>query len=150
MANSARTFTTELPAQFSACLRFASGLGTGAVTSFTYAYFVAAALVSVTATSLGVVSSVPLTRDVLSPARASRHVISASLVSFAAVAAAAALVDAPGLARLVADHGYWTTLVLAAYALLGSWLVVVVLRDLPAVGRPEPAGAVPVFELAPR
>ena len=63
-----------LQAFFVVCLRFASGLGTGAVTSFTYAYFVAAALVSVTATSLGVVSSVPLTRAALSPARASRHV----------------------------------------------------------------------------
>ena len=85
----ASSLAIALQAFFVVCLRFASGLGTGAVTSFTYAYFVAAALVSVTATSLGVVSSVPLTRDVLSPARASRHVISASLVSFAAVAAAA-------------------------------------------------------------
>ncbi len=59
-----------LQAFFVICLRFASGLGTGAVTSFTYAYFVAAALVSVTATSLGVVSSVPLTRAALSAARA--------------------------------------------------------------------------------
>ena len=31
-----------LQAFFVVCLRFASGLGTGAVTSFTYAYFVAA------------------------------------------------------------------------------------------------------------
>ena len=52
---------------------------------------------SVTATSLGVVSSVPLTRAALSPARASRHVISMSLVSFAAVAAAA------GVFALVGD-----------------------------------------------
>src|SRR5688572_11785478 len=38
-----------LQAFFVVCLRFASDLGTGAVTSLTYAYFVAAALVSVTA-----------------------------------------------------------------------------------------------------
>ena len=86
-----------LQAFFVICLRFASGLGTGAVTSFTYAYFVSAALVSVTATSLGVVSSVPLTRAALSAARAARHVISMSLVSFAAVAAAA------GVFALVGD-----------------------------------------------
>ena len=61
--------------------RFVSGLGTGAVTSFTYAYFVAAALVAVTASSLGLVSSVPLTRAALSDERASRHVVSTSLVS---------------------------------------------------------------------
>jgi hypothetical protein len=76
------------------------------------------------------------------------HVVT-NLVA-AVIATAAAVVDAPGLARLVADHGVSTTLVLAAYALLGSWLVVVVLRDLPAVSRPEPAGAVPVFGVAPR
>jgi O-antigen/teichoic acid export membrane protein len=83
---------------FVVCLRFASELGTGAVTSFTYAYFVAAALVSVTASSLGMVSSVPLTRAALSPDRASRHVVSMSLVSFAAVAAAA------GVFALVGDR----------------------------------------------
>ena len=78
-----------LQAFFVVCLRFASGLGTGAVTSFTYAYFVAAALVAVTASSLGMVSSVPLSRASLSHERATRHVVSTSLVSFAAVAAAA-------------------------------------------------------------
>ncbi len=87
-----------LQAFFVVCLRFATGLGTGSVTSFTYAYFVAAALVSVTASSLGMVSSVPLTRASLSPARASRHVVSMSLVSFAAVAAAA------GVFALVGDR----------------------------------------------
>jgi peptidoglycan biosynthesis protein MviN/MurJ (putative lipid II flippase) len=87
-----------LQAFFVVCLRFASDVGTGAVTSLTYAYFVAAALVSVTASSLGMVSSVPLTRAALSPARASRHVVSMSLVSFAAVAAAA------GVFALVGDR----------------------------------------------
>jgi hypothetical protein len=87
-----------LQAFFVVCLRFASGLGTGAVTSFTYAYFVAAALVAVTASSLGMVSSVPLTRAALSPDRASRHVVSTALVSFAAVAAAA------GVFALVGDR----------------------------------------------
>lgn len=87
-----------LQALFVVCLRFASELGTGAVTTFTYAYFVAAALVAVTASSLGMVSSVPLTRSMLSDDRASRHVVSTSLVSFAAVAAAA------GVFALVGDR----------------------------------------------
>jgi hypothetical protein len=87
-----------LQALFVVCLRFASGLETGAVTSFTYAYFVAAALVAVTASSLGMVSSVPLTRASLSDERATRHVVSTSLVSFAAVAAAA------GVFALVGDR----------------------------------------------
>ena len=44
------------------CLPFAGRLGSGAVTSFGYAYLAAASLVSVTAFSIGLVSSVPLTR----------------------------------------------------------------------------------------
>jgi peptidoglycan biosynthesis protein MviN/MurJ (putative lipid II flippase) len=87
-----------LQAFFVVCIRFASGLGTGAVTSFTYAYLVAAALVAVTASSLGMVSSVPLARVSLSPARATRHVVSTSVVSLAAVAGAA------GVFALVGDR----------------------------------------------
>ena len=87
-----------LQAFFVVCLRFASGLGPGAVTSFTYAYLVAAALVAVTASSLGMVSSVPLTRTVLSPERSSRHIVATSLISFAPVAAAA------GVFALVGDR----------------------------------------------
>jgi peptidoglycan biosynthesis protein MviN/MurJ (putative lipid II flippase) len=83
---------------FVVCLRFAGDLETGAVTSFTYAYFLAAALVGVTASSLGMVSSVPLARSSLSPERATRHVVSTSLVSFAAVGAAA------GVFALVGDR----------------------------------------------
>jgi peptidoglycan biosynthesis protein MviN/MurJ (putative lipid II flippase) len=97
-----------LQAFFVVCLRFASGLGTGAVTSFTYAYFVASALVAVTASSLGMVSSVPLSRTALSDERASRHVVSTSLISFAAVAAAAgvfALVGEP-LVRAALGSAY--------------------------------------------
>jgi O-antigen/teichoic acid export membrane protein len=87
-----------LQAFFVVCLRFASDLGTGAVTSFTYAYLVASALVAVTASSLGMVSSVPLSRAALSAALATRHVVSTSLVSFAGVAAAA------GVFALVGDR----------------------------------------------
>ena len=93
----AAALPVALQAFFVVCVRFASSLGTGAVTSFTYAYLVAAALVSVTASSLGMVSSVPLARLALSPARATRHVVSASVVSLAAVAAAA------GVFALVGD-----------------------------------------------
>jgi O-antigen/teichoic acid export membrane protein len=87
-----------LQALFVVCLRFAGDLGTGAVTSFTYAFFLAAGLVAVTASSLGMVSSVPLTRTSLSPDRATRHVVSTSVVSFAAVALAT------GVFALVGDR----------------------------------------------
>jgi hypothetical protein len=70
-------------------LRFASGLGEGRPTTFSYAYLIAALLVAVTASSLALVSSVPLAREELTPERAGRHVVSASWLSLAVVGAAA-------------------------------------------------------------
>jgi hypothetical protein len=70
-------------------LRFASGLGAGRPTTFSYAYLIAALLVAVTASSLALVSSVPLARDELTPERAGRHVVAASWLSLAVVGAAA-------------------------------------------------------------
>ena len=61
----------------------------GRPTTFSYAYLIAALLVAVTATSLALVSSVPLSRDELTPARAGRHVVAASWLSLVVVAAAA-------------------------------------------------------------
>ena len=69
--------------------RFASGLGEGRPTTFSYAYLIAALLVAVTATSLALVSSVPLARDELTPDRAGRHVVAVSWLSFVVVGAAA-------------------------------------------------------------
>ncbi len=71
------------------CLPFAGRLGTGAVTSFGYAYLAAASLVTVTAFSLGLVTSVPLTRAGLGPERAALHVVSASWIALALIGAAA-------------------------------------------------------------
>src|SRR3970282_946203 len=71
------------------CLPSAGRLGTGAVTSFGYAYLAAASLVTVTAFSLGLVTSVPLTRAGLGPARAALHVVSASWIALALIGAAA-------------------------------------------------------------
>jgi hypothetical protein len=69
--------------------RFASGLATGKPTTFSYAYLIAALLVAVSATSIALVSSVPLARGELTPERAGRHVVAASWLSLAVVAAAA-------------------------------------------------------------
>jgi len=79
-------------------LRFASGLGEGRPTTFSYAYLIAALLVAVTASSLALVSSVPLARDELTPERAGRHVVAASWLSLAVVGAAA------GVFALAGEH----------------------------------------------
>jgi peptidoglycan biosynthesis protein MviN/MurJ (putative lipid II flippase) len=70
------------------CLPFAGRLGAGAVTSFGYAYLAAATLVSVTAFSIGLVSSVPLTRIGLEPGVSARHVASATWVALTVIGAA--------------------------------------------------------------
>ena len=70
------------------CLPFAARLGAGAVTSFGYAYLAAATLVSVTAFSIGLVSSVPLTRIGLGPGVSARHVTSAAWVALTVIGAA--------------------------------------------------------------
>jgi O-antigen/teichoic acid export membrane protein len=85
-----------LQALYVVCLPFAGRLGTGAVTSFVYAYLGASALVAVTASSLGLVSSVPLTRAGLGPVEAARHVVSASWLGLAFVGAAAGIFASAG------------------------------------------------------
>jgi hypothetical protein len=70
-------------------LRFAAHIGVGRVTSFSYAYLVAATLVGSTAFSLGLISSAPLTRRGIDAVEAGRHVVHAAWVSLAIVGAAA-------------------------------------------------------------
>jgi O-antigen/teichoic acid export membrane protein len=78
-----------LQALYLVCVRLAADLGVGQVTSFSYAYLIASALVAVTASSLGLVSSVPLTRAGLGGDAAARHVVATSWLALAAVAAGA-------------------------------------------------------------
>jgi hypothetical protein len=70
------------------CLSFAGRQGTGAATSFVYAYLAASMLVTVTGGSLALVTSVPLTRSALSSASASRHILAAAWIALALVGAA--------------------------------------------------------------
>jgi O-antigen/teichoic acid export membrane protein len=69
--------------------RFASGLGAGRATTFSYAYLIAAFLVAVTATSIALVSTVPLAREGASPERVAHHVVATAWLSLVPVAAAA-------------------------------------------------------------
>ena len=70
------------------CLPFAGRVGPGAVTSFGYAYLAAASLVSITAFSIGLVSSVPLTRIGLGEGAVARHVTSSAWVALTLIGAA--------------------------------------------------------------
>jgi hypothetical protein len=84
--------------------RFASGLGTGRATTFSYAYLIAAFLVAVTAASAALVTTVPFAREGTSPHRVARHVVAISWLSLAIVAAAAgvfALAGEPVVRRVL-------------------------------------------------
>jgi hypothetical protein len=90
-----------------AALRLAAGLGIGRVTSFSYAYLLAATLVTATAFSLGIVSSAPLTRRGLDADAAADHVVHSTWVSLAVVGAAAgafALVGGKIVSVLLGDQ----------------------------------------------
>jgi hypothetical protein len=88
------------------CLPFAGRIGPGAVTSFGYAYLAAASLVSVTAFSIGLVSSVPLTRAGLATGAVARHVTAAAWVALSLIAAAVgvfALAGGPLIEAMLGD-----------------------------------------------
>ena len=71
------------------CLPFASRIGTGAATTFVYAYLAGSALVTVTAGSLGLVTAAPLSRAGWDAPAAARHVIASAWLVLALVGAAA-------------------------------------------------------------
>lgn len=67
----------------------AGGLGEGRQTSLSYAYLIAAMLVTTTASTLSLISAVPLTRRGLDDPAAARHVVDSTWLSLALIAAAA-------------------------------------------------------------
>ncbi|HEY4346298.1 MAG TPA: hypothetical protein VGM80_01835 [Gaiellaceae bacterium] len=87
---------------------FAGGLGTGKPTSFSYAYLIASLLVAVTATSVALISSVPLARGELTPERSARHIVGASWLALAVVAGAAGFFSLAGekVARIALGSAY--------------------------------------------
>jgi hypothetical protein len=71
------------------CIPLAEREGVGAQTSFGYAYLLSSAIVAVTASSLGLVTSVPLTRAGIDARRTVRHVVSSSWLALSVIGAAA-------------------------------------------------------------
>lgn len=124
--------STSLPlalqAVFLVCLPFAAQEGVGAATSFGYAYLAAAALVAVTSSSLGLVTSVPLTRIGLDPGGVARHVVSSSWLALVAAGAAAGVFAVAGtsLVSAVLGDGYAADVgeeLGRLIALLSPWMV---------------------------
>jgi O-antigen/teichoic acid export membrane protein len=96
------TLPVALQGLFVIANRFASGIGPGDATTFSYAYLIAAFFVSLTATSLALVTTVPFAREGGSPERSGRHVIAASWLSLVPVAAASGVFAVAG--ALVTRH----------------------------------------------
>ena len=90
------------------CLPFAARVGTGAPTSFVYAYLAAASLVTVAAASLGLATSVPLTRRGLEPDAVANHIVSASWLALTLIGAAAGVFALAGgkVVSGVLGHSY--------------------------------------------
>ena len=110
------------------CLPFAAREGVGAVTSFGYAYLAASALVAVTSSSLGLVTSVPLARVGLDAAGVARHVVSSSWLALVAVggAAGAFAVAGASLVGAALGEGYLADVgeeLGRLIALLSPWMV---------------------------
>lgn len=78
-----------LQAIYVVCLPLASREGDGALTSFGYAYLISSALVAVTASSLGLVTAVPLVRAGLDAARTTRHVVASAWIAVVVIGGAA-------------------------------------------------------------
>jgi hypothetical protein len=74
-----------LQAIYLICLPPASREGEGAVTSLGYAYLFSSAVVAVTASSIGLVTAVPMTRAGLGEGRAARHIVASAWLGVVAI-----------------------------------------------------------------
>jgi peptidoglycan biosynthesis protein MviN/MurJ (putative lipid II flippase) len=97
-----------LQALYLIALRGASGIGVGAVTSLSYAYFFAAVLVAATATSLSIISTAELTRRGVEAEAAVEHVVHGSWLCLPPIAAAAGVFALAGdrIAELVLGDAF--------------------------------------------
>jgi hypothetical protein len=74
-----------LQAIYLACLPPASHEGEGAVTSLGFAYLFSSAVVALTASSIGLVTAVPMTRAGLGEGRAARHIVASAWLGVVAI-----------------------------------------------------------------
>lgn len=69
------------------CLPLAAREGDGALTTFGFAYLISSAVVAVTASSLGLVTAVPLARAGIDAARTAQHVVASAWIALAVIGA---------------------------------------------------------------
>jgi peptidoglycan biosynthesis protein MviN/MurJ (putative lipid II flippase) len=110
---------------------FAGRLGSGAVTSFGYAYLAATTLAGITAFSIGLVSSVPLSRVELTSEAVARHVVASTWVALVVVGAAVGALAVVGaeLVEGVLGPAYGDDVgneVARLIVVLSAWIVVAV------------------------
>lgn len=101
-------FPLAMQAVYLICLPFAASEGVGSATSFSYAYLIGSAVVAVTASSLGLVTSVGLSRSDVDPVGVARHIVASSWLAFLAVGGAAGVFALAGgrIAGLVLGAAY--------------------------------------------
>jgi hypothetical protein len=89
-------------------LRLAAGLGIGGVTSLSYAYIFAAAVVAATASTFALISSAPLTRRGLDADTAALHIVHSAWLSLVVIAGAAGVFALVGgtIAELVLGEAF--------------------------------------------
>ena len=99
-----------LQAIYLVCLPIAARGGVGDVTSLGYAYLIGAAIVAVAASSLGLVTSVPLTRSGIDGRRVATHVDASSWLALLAIGATAGIFAVAGssILRAVLGSSYGT------------------------------------------
>ncbi len=97
-----------LQAIYLVCLPLASREGPGALTSFGFAYLISSAVVAVTASSLGLVTAVPLARAGIDAARTARHVVASAWIALVVIGAAAGVFALAGgrIAQLLLGSSY--------------------------------------------
>jgi hypothetical protein len=135
-------------------LPFAAGEGVGATTSLGYAYLLGSAVISITASALALVTSVPLTRQGLDRARVARHVDSSAWLALVAVAATAGVFAVAGepLADAVLGGAYGSDVgeELGHFVLaLSPWMLVTigVSATFPLVFVADRGGGLPLVAL---
>ncbi|MCY7301554.1 MAG: hypothetical protein LH654_00630, partial [Thermoleophilia bacterium] len=121
-----------LQAIYLICLPFAAREGDGALTTFGFAYLISSALVAVTASSLGLVTAVPLARAGIDSAKTARHVIASSWIALTVIGATAGVFALAGgqIARMLLGSSYSDEV----GAELGRLVVVFSLWAIVAVG----------------